>query len=62
MYTGASGGVARGGGYSLFRHLSLGLVDYDRDGNVSPTEVLIYLLLPLGAFLGVLGVYMTLAG
>ena len=44
------------GSYSVTHH-------FDKDeevGLVSFTEVLIYLLVPLGAFLGVLGVVMTL--
>jgi len=46
-------------GLSVLSHLSV--LDQDADGYVSPAEVLIYLLVPFGAFLGILGVYMTLA-
>ena len=40
----------------------LATVDQDDDGEISFEEVMIYLLVPLGGFLGVLGVYMTLSG
>ena len=46
------------GSYSVTHH-------FDKDeavGLVSFTEVMIYLLVPLGAFLGVLGVVMTVKG
>ena len=36
-------------------------IDKNQDGRVAPLEVLIYLLVPLGLFLGILGVVMTLA-
>jgi len=52
--------VARPTGLDVAGHLAM--LDKDADGAVSLVEVLIYLLVPLGAFLGLLGVYMTLAG
>ena len=36
-------------------------LDRDRDGRITSIELVAYLLVPLGVFLGILGVWMTLA-